>query len=395
MIMNEQLEFAPSVFVTEIASVKERLEYMTGETVDLHAMADEIHEHPERIHYLADNWGYRDITAKDTKYAYIDTGYKVDGEHIVISTIKARGENNFSGFFVGTLKNLMSGVLQRTESNHNIVATNMNKLKTRMDGGTVTKKTATDNIEARCEENAIIAEIEKRLLMNPFLTNDGFARYLRIIGTRIEDLIKQGKTEYYCTNNQKSVIVNTGLLDSFCQDILVMYRIHVAKGGYEIYKAISSKQDLLDEGFSMESTRIKLKAIRFTEGNEVLNANFDDFDITTHNLSHIIQERKERFDEIVGVKRPDELADKIESELKRGLMLQERDHSYAKPFYSSKTKDIAWLMPLRIETSLAEPPEFVMVIVKCQNFYQVKTVYPYDDSCKDRITAMSLYDRSW
>jgi hypothetical protein len=75
--------------------------------------------------------------------------------------------------------------------------------------------------------------------------------------------------------------------------------------------------------------------------------------------------------------------------------MQKRDRNYAKPTYSSKTKTISWMMPLHINKELTEEPELVLVIRRSGDFYEVKTIIPYDDDMKDKITALSLYNGLW
>jgi hypothetical protein len=42
-----------------------------------------------------------------------------------------------------------------------------------------------------------------------------------------------------------------------------------------------------------------------------------------------------------------------------------------------------------------EEPELVLVVRRNKEFYEIKTIIPYDDELKDRITALSLYNGLW
>ena len=75
--------------------------------------------------------------------------------------------------------------------------------------------------------------------------------------------------------------------------------------------------------------------------------------------------------------------------------MQKRDRNYAKPSYSSRTKGIAWMMPLHMNNEMTEEPELVLVVKKTKVFYEIKTILPYDDTIKDRITALALYNGLW
>ena len=52
-------------------------------------------------------------------------------------------------------------------------------------------------------------------------------------------------------------------------------------------------------------------------------------------------------------------------------------------------------MPFHINTDLLEEPELVLIIRKNHEFFEVKTILPYDDKMKDRITSLSLYSKLW
>jgi hypothetical protein len=53
------------------------------------------------------------------------------------------------------------------------------------------------------------------------------------------------------------------------------------------------------------------------------------------------------------------------------------------------------MMPLHINKELTVEPELVLVIRKSGDFYEVKTIIPYYDEMKDKITALSLYNGLW
>ena len=56
---------------------------------------------------------------------------------------------------------------------------------------------------------------------------------------------------------------------------------------------------------------------------------------------------------------------------------------------------MTWLLPMHVNADFTEEPELVMVICKMDEFYEVKTILPYDNDLKDRITALSLYSKLW
>lgn len=240
-----------------------------------------------------------------------------------------------------------------------------------------------------------ILDLYDGLLMNTWKKPEGLDRYIKIIGARIQQIIDQKKTEYYIMNNLRSVVINTGLIDKFGTDVLILYKMNLSENNYRAYNVVMSKTELLTENFKIEDIKRELKPINFNDQSIILDASFNDFDINYKSLAHIIEERIERFPESYRTMKADVLAFKIKSALEIGLKLQHRDQNYAKPVYSTKQTGISWYLPLHIHNSLSEEPELVMVIKKAEAFYQVKTILVYDDNIKDRITAMTLYSNSW
>lgn len=77
------------------------------------------------------------------------------------------------------------------------------------------------------------------------------------------------------------------------------------------------------------------------------------------------------------------------------IRLDVRDSSFAKPSYSTLTGTISWMIPLHINREFTEEPELVLVLRKAGEFYEIKTILPYDDETKDKLTDLSLYGRLW
>ena len=71
--------------------------------------------------------------------------------------------------------------------------------------------------------------------------------------------------------------------------------------------------------------------------------------------------------------------------------MQLRDPAYAKPSYSTLTGSISWMIPLHINRELIEEPELVLVLRKAGEFYEIKTIIPYDDETN---SAFHDYDKN-
>lgn len=177
---------------------------------------------------------------------------------------------------------------------------------------------------------------------------------------------------------------------------MILYRYHEKYQNYIAYKIVNSKRDFLENGFTKEQASAELYPITFFNENEtIFKPTIEEFDLNQHTLMHIIEERRSRFPENLQNEEANKIASRIINALERGVKLQQRDLSYAKATYSGKDGSIAWIMPLHINESITKEPELVMIICKREEFYEVKTVLPYDDRVKDRIIALSLYNGLW
>lgn len=247
------------------------------------------------------------------------------------------------------------------------------------------------------EPSDLVKEINDMLMINNWSSLNGLDRYIKIIGSRIVQLIEQKQSEYYLLNKIKSAAVNTGLLDKFGNDIHVIYRMNLTYGIYVPHKIVDSKRMYLYEGFIQDKADpINILPITFFNKDDLpFRASIDEFDITPRALMHIIDERKDRFPENVREMSEAAIATKINNALELGLKMQLRDSSFSKPSYSTLTGTISWMLPLHINREFTEEPELVLVIRKAGAFYEIKTILPYDNETKDKLTDLSLYGRLW
>lgn len=244
----------------------------------------------------------------------------------------------------------------------------------------------------------ITTTISNTLLFPKFQTKEGLTRFLKILGKRVLQFVKNKQDEFYIMNPQKYVIVNSGMMDLYCKDILLMYKYFPNYDAYILDKLITSKQDMVDEHFARVQATKEIKPISFfDDGQDIFAPTFDDVDLNNYDLNHIIEMRRDRFPEDIATIPKEKLASMITTAVERSLKMQARDCRYVKASYSGSTGKICWLLPLHVNASLKEDPELVMVVIKPSDaaFWQIKTVLPYDDCIRDRITATSLYSNVW
>lgn len=251
------------------------------------------------------------------------------------------------------------------------------------------------------EKTAITAEVFNNLLVPNWKTEKGLDRYLKTIGTRLAQLIDRGEDRYYVLNKYKDAIVNTGIMDKFGNDFLVLYRMNLSGkfseyGNYKPEKLIRSKADFMSNGFTKEQAIKGISPISFIDDDvKDFCPSIEDFDLDTKDLCHMIEEHRSRFPENLQTVSSVEITGRLRNELTMGLRMLQHDRSYVKLLYSAKCGKAMWLLPFHINTSIMEDPELVMVITKSGEFYHVKTIYGYTDYVKDKITALSLYSKVW
>lgn len=425
--------------IDEMEVVEERFRGLLCCNISVSEMIEFIQTEKNTIFYFGQDLSEKEKGDSDIQYAWIDSGYCYKEEAVFISMLNYSGE--FCGHFVGTAKFLVKGLMERnayggrrykqnlerfTKKYKSKVAQRqkehltplviedkrisvierdttmkmlLNKAGYEVEEDVIDKDNdrniITENSK-QVEVTRVTKEIYNALLYPSWKSIHGLDRYIKIMGRRIEQLIEQEKTEYFVKNRIGSVIVNSGLMNMFGNDYFILYRFHEKYKIYVAYKVMKGKKDYIENEFTKEQASIKLKPIQFMDENcTFFEATMDEFDINQECLIHIIEERRERFPENLREEPDNKIVEQLMLSLKRGLQIQMRDHSYAKMSYSGKNGKVTWLLPLHINTDFTKEPELVMVICKMDEFYEVKTILPYDDDIKDRITALSLYSKLW
>lgn len=363
---------------------------------------------------------------KDATYAWLDTGFVDERKQpLFISLLNHHGF--FSGHIVGNAYQLTQSVADHFKIKENIRRERYERFKLKyerkiekrtgksLNEQYIAKKTSSpekkdeletiDNTPSEAQIKKywnnkqvldITKEVASQLIINKWNSIEGLDRYIKVIGARLAQLVKAGKSQFFVLNKIKSAICNTGLLNNFGEDVYILYRMNLSYQFYTPYKIIMDKTQYLEEGFTKEQTSVKLEPITFFDSeNHGFNVQLEDINFNQRDWLHIIQERRARFpDDLQSV--PDlALIGQIKQSLEIGLKLQKRDGSYARPLYSASTGSVSWVLPFFSNGNFMSVPELVMVIAKFGEFYQLKTILPYDDEVKDKLMDMSIYSRMW
>lgn len=397
-------------FITNDQAVIDEIYRLTGINLTIDEILDYIANNDSTIFFLDLNLAIKSDGDSDVSIVWLDTGVKMKkNEPLMISLLKH--SDYFSGFYVGTPNYLANGICWKNQSAKRKIRANVQKfyelynkkelLDEEISNTNSEERQLMEEVEYSYKNDNAISEVSKdlyKILLFPHWKSiNGLDRYLKIIGTRISQLVSQSKTEYYVSTKYKSVIVNSGMMDRFGNDILLLYRYYDKYKNYFVERFIQSKKDYLDAGFSKENCLVELKPINFFDEGEENDfiPSIEEFDINHNCLLHIIQERRNRFPDSIRTKSDSYIATQVISALKRGVKMQERDKHFARASFSGRSGKISWFMPLHIDKALSEVPELVMAIRKSGEFYEMKTILPFDDEMQDRFTALSLYSKIW
>lgn len=243
----------------------------------------------------------------------------------------------------------------------------------------------------------IAEDLKELMLVNRWHSQYGIVRYLRMIAFRLEKLIEEGRSEYYILNPIRSAIVNTGLIDRFGSPIHILYQKNLKEKTYEPKLIMEGKRDYLYNRFEKEDINKKILPISFCEPNErVLPVGLEDIDITQKALIHVIEERRDRFPSEYADMPSMTLAVKVREAIEFAFHINEIDHHFIRPLYSTTHQTIIWVVPMFKDNDIRREPGLVLYLREAdEGFYELKTVLPYDEEMKDKLVSMELYRNIW
>ncbi len=405
------------MYIEEPEEVIGRMENITSHNINMEELIEHI-SLDENHWYLDNKLNLKSADDINIAYLWLDTGY-VDkyNNPLFISLINNHG--CYSGKYVGNPRILSQCAKNYFYYNADDITENTKILerKYRKESANGTIKhfncdnevfadndvDEINNSDIEVDVNYLATELYDKLVYKTFCSVEGLERYLKICGVRIWDLVRASQNEYYIQNKNKTkIVINTGLMNNISEDVFMIYDIHLGKGVYRAREIVKSKSDMINSGFSKEDT-IMVKQLSpisfFDEGqSRLLVANYDDFDLSYDKLDHVLHERRERFPSNIQDMSDSEIVNKIILNLQFDLKILKRDPFFAKASYSGNEnhKGVSWMLPLYLNSDCGcGKPELVMVIVKCGEFYEVKTVLQYDKCIEDRAVAINLYKYMW
>jgi hypothetical protein len=267
-----------------------------------------------------------------------------------------------------------------------------------------------DSIDTEHKEvkNKLYEEIFDRVLIKSDWVRFGntlrLERYINIIASRVKH--EQDKNPealrgngYVISDDRKTCLFNTGLIDKFNSDIYLLdttngeknirkKRLHIEQSKATLRRHYGFNSDILLE----MPSNVK---VYDSSSDLIFSATLDEFDTEDSNrLHHIVSERMSRLPQNCRDLSFDFVCDRIRESVRKAIKLSERDYKYVVPMYSPRYNKIQFLMPLHIHTTVDETPEVALVIGRKDGFYQVFTILNID-MAYENAAVISRPDSSW
>lgn len=332
------------------------------EAIDIAALNKRADE-PKNYRYFTES--FTEVDDKDPRvyYLWLDSGYLFNSTYPIYISFK-KGNIGFVGAYVGTEKYLIERCNKRNDKSIDFLVT--------------------DN--ASSDKNDFYTELSNRMMAGQ-LQNDlrMLSNYIRALISRITQKYGLDDTRYCILNKDGSkAIVNSSLVDIFGNDILIVFKVHdnelKSPGFY-------SKTQLIAEGFVKEDIIRELRAVPLYDNIKelIFDGEISDFDLDNYSrLSHILEERLERFPEEVRNTPLEILCGKLVNAIKTSVRISKRDPRYIVPMYNINQGTIQFMIPFHVNGALNEKPELAIIIHKLNGFYNIMTVIPTKDAYNNR-----------
>lgn len=322
----------------------------------------------------------RYATESSAMYKAFDTGYTLNGQPIY-GWFEKNENGRFDGVTWGTMQELRA------------YAQLKNKMSYLFKMGDFYFENI-DECQAFLEDiaQATIPESWKYRNKTTVIKHTILKSYLETVFVRLKKENKVLKSK-----DGKYIIFNTNLLNKFFQDIYIIAEVHAAED-IEVYmKPIrTSKESYAElrrygfEGMVPEPPKF------FDDVNEVIFNTSWMIDKNYDSLTHIIEQRKDRFPANMREQNPYTLARKLYDAIDYAVAIAQRNYKYIVPIYYPKFDRISFLMPIFLDGTYNTSPDFALVLqTDAENkIYITRTILDLETGYQDaRLVAKP--DESW
>ena len=320
------------------------------------------------------------VTESTAIYKAFDTGYDLGGQPIY-GWFEKNENGRFDGVSWGTMQQLRAYAQLKNKMSYlfkmgDFYFENIDECQTFLED--IAQATIPESWKYRNKTTVI---------KHPILKS-----YLETVFVRLKKENKVLKS-----NDGKYIIFNTNLLNKFFQDIYIIAEVHAADD-IEVYmKPIrTSKESYAElrrygfEGMVPEPPKF------FDNVNEVIFNTSWMIDKNYDSLTHIIEQRKDRFPANMRDQNPYTLARKLYDAIDYAVAIAQRNYKYIVPIYYPKYDRISFLMPIFLDGTYNTSPDFALVLqTDAENkIYITRTILDLETGYKDaRLVAKP--DESW
>ena len=234
--------------------------------------------------------------------------------------------------------------------------------------------------------------------------------YIQTLFSKLEKEREAGEPDKIIKSMDGShIIFNTNLLDRFFNDEYIIAEVKKIDDTQEVYinpvrVSKDSGSELIKYGFLRN---VAPKPPKFFENvNEVIFHPEYYIEKSYDSLTHIIEQRIDRFPEEQKGKTSDNLANKLYNAIDYALAIAQRNYKYIVPIYYPRFDTISFIMPIFLERSYKKRPDFALVLQNIppvldsdgkvieEGYYVARTILDLEDGYQDaRVIAKP--DESW
>lgn len=324
----------------------------------------------------------RSIPASKVRFKGFNSGYKLDGKPIFGWFERKNDESDFEGVFWATEQELKAYARLKEKTSRlfkmgDFYFDSIDDCQAFLDD--IAKAAIPESWRYKNKQSAINHPILKSYLETIFVK-----------------LNKEGKV--IKSTDGKHVIFNTNLLDKFFHAIYIIAEVQEAED-LEVYMcprrtAEESYRDFKKYGFPEDIKPTSPKF--FEEVNEVIFNPSWKIDKNYNALTHIIEQRIDRFPAHMRTKDSYLLARKLYDAIEYAVAIAQRNYKYIVPIYYPKYNRISFLMPIFLEGTYNAYPDFALVLqTDAENkMYIARTILDLETGYQDaRLVAKP--DESW
>ena len=221
--------------------------------------------------------------------------------------------------------------------------------------------------------------------------------YLENIFCKLRKEAAEGKeNKIVYSSDGQHILFNTNLPDTFGNDILILAEVRKKSNGEEYFEnpGMSKSGIYGRRQYGFKDDAKPEPATFFEDVNEVIFQSGWQIDANFDHLFHIIQDNRSRFPKEYQGKNPAEVAGDLEKAIELAKRMAKRNFKYIAPMYRPQKNGIQLLMPIYLNGSYKQAPDFALVLTPEDGIYLPETILPIEGAYQNaRLIAMP--DEAW